>query len=159
RRRQDQPAVVGLVPRPVAGRRALEGERRRRSSDRAFSRALPGRGSGLWCLRLSAAEEEVIIPQRGPFDTVARTTPLVRAPAAGSRIVVANFYFEATGGANSIQFKSAATVISSIITALAGQQFWFDAPQAMVPWLFCADHEALNLILTAATQVRGWMNY
>jgi hypothetical protein len=80
---------------------------------------------------------------------------LVAADAAGRRIRVVAGLLSASGGANDVKFQSAATDITGVIGLPADGQLPID------PFLHghfeTAAGEALNLNLSAATAVGGWL--
>lgn len=81
------------------------------------------------------------------------------AAVPGKRIVVISGFFAASGGANTLTFESG-TDTGEVTGALDiidnGNLF---LPEAVYGHFETAKGEALNLQLTAATAVGGWINY
>lgn len=99
------------------------------------------------------SEGEVIDQLRFAFANPAAIADnaIVAAPGAGYKIVVYGYQIDATGGANTVIFKSAANAKTATkgFVASGGMAI----PPGVAPLFECNENEALNAALTAATAV------
>ena len=88
--------------------------------------------------------------------SAAADNAVVAAPAAGVRIVVLSFSLVATG-ANTVTWLTSAAGITGPVD-LGALGVW-TAGTGIAPILACAAGQALNLRLSAATKVAGYVTY
>lgn len=90
------------------------------------------------------------------FDENTAATHEIVALTAGKRMTVYEVYL-AAAGANDVTWKSNTTILLGPVGLTAGNIMHI--PAGTLPFCSVASGEALNLTLSAAARVTGWVKY